>query len=227
MVFRKKETLKKLERAFSPRNVAVVGAARHNNYNWIRAHLPFHQKQGQVFHVNINEEEWPGASALGVKNFHALTDIPDPVDYVTVSVPRQVVPQVLQDCIKKEVAAVHVFSAGFGESKEEEGIRLDCVISELAEKEDLLVIGPNCTGLFNPAIGLRQGQNQYYDESGSFGYISQSGSQARFLSMEADRNGIKISKSISVGNCLVLDLPDFIDYLAQDGDTGFIGMYVL
>ena len=221
-----KEKLARLERAFNPRNVAVIGAARHNNFSWIRSHLTFHQNHGKVFHVNINQDEWPGAKALGVDCFASLLDIPEPVDYVTVSVPRQVVPRVLEDCIKKEVTAVHVFAAGFGESGEDEGIRLDHEISEMARKSGLLVIGPNCLGLYNPAKGIRQSSGQYYGESGYMGYISQSGTQATGFTMEADANDIKISKCISMGNGLVVDLPDFIDYLAEDEDTKVIGMYV-
>ncbi|MBI4298449.1 MAG: CoA-binding protein [Chloroflexi bacterium] len=222
----KKEKLARMQRAFYPRNVAVVGAARHNNFMWIRNHLPFHQNHGKVFHVNIDKNEWPGAEALGVQCFASLLDIPEPVDYVSISVPRQIVPRILEDCIKKDVATVHVYAAGFGESGEPEGIRLDGVISEMARKSGLLVIGPNCMGLFNPSVGIRQGSNQYHGESGIVAYISQSGSQATGFSLEADAHGVKISKSISMGNGLVLDVPDYLDYLAEDEETKAIGMFL-
>ena len=168
------ETLVKMERGFYPRNVAVIGAARHNQHRWIKAHLPFHENHGQVFHVNINEDEWPGAKALGVQNFRSLLDIPGPVDYVTISVPRKFVPSLIQDCIDKEVSVVHIFSAGFEESGEEEGIRIDREISDKAKRAGLLIIGPNSMGLFNPQIGIRQTEGEYYGETGPFGYISQS-----------------------------------------------------
>jgi acyl-CoA synthetase (NDP forming) len=213
-------------RGFYPRNLAVIGAARHNQHRWIKAHLPFHQNHGKVFHVNVDEAEWPGAEELGVQNFRSILDIPDPVDYVTISVPRKFVPGLIQNCIEKEVAVVHIFTAGFEESGEEEGIRIDREISELARKSGILIIGPNSMGLFNPAVGIRHNESEYYGETGHFGYISQSGSMAMGISMEANAYDLKMSKCISMGNGMVLDVPDYLDYLAQDAETHVIGMYL-
>ena len=220
------ETLARMERGFNPRNIAVIGAARHNNHRWIKAHLPFHENHGKIYHVNIDEAEWPGAEALGVQNFHSLLDIPDPIDYVAISVPRQIVPRLLEDCAKKDVAIVHVYTAGFAESGEEEGIKLDNTVAEIASRTGLLLIGPNCLGLYSPALGIRHGENEPYGESGHFGYISQSGSMSSGLVVEANAHDVKISKCISMGNGMVLDVPDYIDYLAEDADTRIIGMYI-
>jgi acyl-CoA synthetase (NDP forming) len=222
----KAETLVRMERGFYPRNVAVIGAARHNQHRWLKCHLPFHQNHGKVFHVNIDEAEWPGATELGVENFHSILDIQDPVDYVTISVPRKFVPRLVADCIKKEVAVVHIYTAGFEESGEEEGISLDHEISEMARKAGLLIIGPNCMGLFNPAVGIRQGEGEYYGETGGFAYISQSGSMASGMAMEANAHDLKMSKCISMGNGMVLDVPDYLDYLVNDKETKVIGMYL-
>lgn len=219
-------TLAKLQRGFYPRNVAVVGAARHNQFRWIQSHLPFHESHGKVFHVNIDENEWPGAEALGVQNYRSLVDIPEPIDYVTISVPRKVVPAVIQDCINKDVTLVHLYTAGFEETGEEEGLALDRQVSEMARKADLLIIGPNCLGLFNPAIGIRHSANQYHGESGHLGYISQSGSMASGMSVEANAHGIKLSKCISMGNGMILDVSDYIDYFMQDEETKMVGMYI-
>ena len=223
----KKELLARMDRAFNrPRNVAVVGAARHNNFGWIRRHLPFHQKHGQLFHVNIDKNEWPGAEALGVQNFPSLLDIPEPIDYVSISVPRQIVPRVLQDCIGKGVAVTHVFTAGFGESAEDEGIRLEQIIRDMARQGGMPIIGPNCVGLFNPAMGLRQAEGQYHGEGGFLGYISNSGTQAIAPTAEAIANDIRMSKCFSMGNGFVLEHADYLDFLAQDEETEVIGMYI-
>ena len=220
------ETLQKLHRGIYPRNIAVFGAARHNQHRWLKSHLPFHEKHGKVFHVNINEEEWPGAEELGVQNYRSILDIEEPIDYVTISVPRKIVPRLVEDCIKKGVALVHIFTAGFEESGEEEGIQLDEEISRMARESGLLIMGPNCMGLFNPAIGIRQSEGEYYYENGGFAYISQSGSMASGMAMEANAYDVKMSKCISMGNGMILDAPDYIDYLVQDPDTKVIGLYL-
>ena len=219
------ELLEKLERGFNPRNVAVVGAARHNQFRWLKSHLPFFENFGKLYHVNVDKDEWPGADELGVPNYMSLLDIPDEIDYVTISVPRQVVPRILEDCVKKGVAVVHVFAAGFGEIDEDEGRRLDGVVKDLAEAGNLPVIGPNCMGLYNSARGIRQDPNQAALEPGYMGYISQSGSQAIGFTMEAASQGVPTSMCFSMGNGLVLDIQDYVDYLAQDEGTKVIGMF--
>ncbi|MDA0988806.1 MAG: CoA-binding protein [Chloroflexi bacterium] len=220
------ETLDRMERGFNPRNVVVIGAAKHNQHRWLKAHLPFHQNHGHVLNVNIDENEWPGATELGIQNYRSILEIEEPVDYVTISVPRNVVPRLIEECIRKEVAIVHIYTAGFEESGEEEGIRLDREISAMARKAGLLIIGPNCMGVFNPAVGIRQSENQYYGETGNFGYISQSGSMASGMVAEANAYDVKMSKCISMGNGMVLDVQDYLDYFAEDAETKVIGMYL-
>ena len=222
----KTETLEKMHRGIYPRNIAVFGAARHNQHRWLKSHLPFHEKHGKVFHVNIDEDEWPGAEELGVQNYRSILDIEEPIDYVTISVPRRIVPRLVADCIKKDVALVHIFTAGFEESGEEEGIQLDHEIRDMARASGLLIMGPNCMGLFNPAIGIRQSEGEYHGENGGFAYISQSGSMASGMAMEANAYDVKMSKCISMGNGMILDSPDYIDYLVQDPDTKVIGLYL-
>jgi acyl-CoA synthetase (NDP forming) len=220
------ETLSRMERGFNPRNVVVIGAAKHNQHRWLKSHLPFHQNHGKVLNVNIDENEWAGATELGIQNYHSILDIEEPIDYVTISVPRKVVPRLIEECIKKEVAIVHIYTAGFEESGEEEGIRLDREISAMAQKAGLLIIGPNCMGVFNPSVGIRQSANQSYGESGNFGYISQSGSMASGMVAEANAYDVKMSKCISMGNGMVLDVPDYLDYFAEDDETKVIGIYL-
>jgi len=213
----------KLDRIFYPKVVAVVGAKQLNNYNWLRAQGTV---QGKVYNVNIDRNEWPGAEALGFQSFPSLLDIPEPVDYVVVTVPNKVAPAVLRDCIAKQVGGVHFFTAGFSETGDSENIRLEEDMARMAREAALPIIGPNCVGLFHPKVGLRQTPDQWTGEGGSVGYISQSGTQAQGFSLAAHAHGLGISKSISFGNGTVLDVTDYLEYLAQDEDTKLIGMYL-
>ena len=213
----------RLDRAFNPRSVAVVGDKMEMDYMWLRSLAHF---QGRVYSVQIDEQEFQGIAALGVKNYLSLLDIPDEVDYVIVAVPRAVAPKIVQDCIQKKVGGVMLFTSGFAESNTEEGIRLQRMITELAREADLTLIGPNCVGIFNPKIGLRHTIDQYCGDGGNVGFISQSGTHATFFSLVGEANGIRISKSVSYGNAAVLDAPDYLEYLGEDEDTTIIGMYI-
>src|SRR3989442_12348078 len=79
--------LQNLHRALHPRAVAVVGARKVDDYMWLRNMSTF--IGGPVYSVNIDPNEIPGIEALGFKNYARLTDIPEPVDFVVVAVPRR------------------------------------------------------------------------------------------------------------------------------------------
>ncbi len=216
-------TANKLDRVFNPRSVAVVGDKRAIGYMWLRSLIPF---KGKVYSVQIDPNELPGIEELGVENYLNLMDIPGPVDYVIASVPRAVAPRIVEDCIQKNVGGVCFFSSGFAETGTEEGIRLQQVITDQARDAGLNLIGPNCVGLYNPEIGLRHTEAQAYGEAGPVGFIAQSGTQATLFSLVGQHHGIKISKSVSYGNAVVLDSSDFLEYLGSDEKTGIIGMYI-
>jgi acyl-CoA synthetase (NDP forming) len=110
----------RLTRLLNPRSVAVVGAKKANDYRWLRCASTF---QGPVYSVNIDPNETAGIEALGVRNYQRLQDIPGAVDHVIVSVPREVVPIVLRDCIAKRVGGAMLFTSGFSETGTENGTR--------------------------------------------------------------------------------------------------------
>ncbi len=217
------ELMKRFEPVFFPKSVAVVGDKRVNNYMWLRAQTTF---QGPVYHVNIDQNEWPGAEALGFPNFSSLMDIPGPVDYVIVSVPNKIVPRIVADGIKKGVKAMHLFTSGFGEGDTEEERQLGKWLEDTARQAGLMLIGPNCMGVTSPRVGLRNTVDAYAGEWGPVGFVSQSGMHSMDFTTWAYRNGIKVSKVVSYGNGAVLDSTDFLEYLAEDPETELIGLYI-
>ncbi|MBI4498156.1 MAG: CoA-binding protein [Chloroflexi bacterium] len=212
-----------LERLFNPQSVAVVGSKKVDNHNWLRTVLPF---KGPKYHVNVDRNEWESAAELGIPSYASILDVPDPVDYVIFSIPAPVVPRVLKDCITKGVYGVHLYTAGFSESHTEQGAELERQIVEMARAADLKLVGPNCLGIFNPKAGIGVNLGSYYGEAGNFGFISMSGSQAGGFVRGALVHGIKVSKVVSMGNGIILDSADYLEYLAQDDDTKVIGMYL-
>ncbi len=214
---------KALDRALAPRCVAVIGDKMANGYQWLRNMSTFN---GKLYSVQIDPKELPGIEKLGVKNYRSLMEIPEPVDYVLVAVPRAVTPRILSDCIKKGVGGATLFTSGFAESQSDEGAMLQETLVKMAREANFNLIGPNCMGVFNPKLGVRQDVNQYNGHSGPVGFISQSGTHAIFFSQVGARNGLRISKCISYGNGAILDSSDFLDYLSDDNETKVIGLYI-
>ena len=194
-----------------------------NGYVWLRNMSTF---TGRLYSVQIDPNELRGIHELGVENYGSLLDIPEPVDYVLVAVPRGVAPRIIDDCVRKGVGGASLFTSGFSESHSRDGDDLERALVKAARDADLNLIGPNCMGVFNPALGVRQDVNQYHGQSGPVGFISQSGTHAIFFSQVGARHGLFISKSVSYGNGAVLDSPDYLDYFAEDDATKVIGLYV-
>ncbi len=213
----------KLARALNPRTVAVVGDKRVMGYMWLRNMSAF---TGKLYSVQVDPAEIPGIEELGVQNFSSLLDIPDDIDYVVCSVPRAISPRIIADCAAKGVGGVSLFTSGFAETGEEEGARLQAEIGRIAREANLNLIGPNCMGVYNPRLGVRQSAEQPTGEAGPVGFISQSGTHAINFGLVGAAQGIRISTSISMGNAEVLDAHHYVDYLADDPATQVIAIYI-
>jgi acyl-CoA synthetase (NDP forming) len=217
------DLVSRLDRALNPRTVAVVGDKKASGYMWLRNMQPF---TGKVYSVQIDPNDIGGIEEMGIANFPSLTAIPDEVDYVVCAVPRQVAPRVLADAAQKGVGGIGMFTSGFAETGEELGVKLQDELQRIAHEHDVVLIGPNCMGLYNPRLGVRFSGDQPAGEGGSVGFISQSGTHAINVSLVAAANGIRLSKAVSIGNAIVLDVPDYLEYFAQDDETKAIAMYV-
>jgi acyl-CoA synthetase (NDP forming) len=213
-----------LERAFHPESVAVVGASNTTNTNLQGGgfisnfqRLGF---EGRVYPVNPRLHD-----ILGYKVYPNLTLIPDSLDLVIISTPAADVPAVLEECIAINAKNVHVFTAGFSESGDEEGEILEEEIKEIALRGGLNLIGPNSMGINIPSAKI-QTLHGATVKSGPVAFLSQSGGHALQFSHYAQGFGIGFSKIISYGNGSVIDSTDFIEYLSNDDETNIITMYI-
>ncbi|MFQ5875473.1 MAG: CoA-binding protein, partial [Dehalococcoidia bacterium] len=211
------------DRIFDPKSVAVVGDKGQAGYMWLNSMSTF---RGSVYSVQLDEREIPGIEALGIKNYKSLLDIPGPVDYVVVAVPRKISPMILEDLIAKNVGGATFYTSGFAETATEEGIALQKALTQRAREANFMLVGPNCMGIYVPEIGLRFSTEQPAGEGGQVGWIGQSGTHSMNFSLLGAVHGIKVSKMVSFGNAIVLDSPDYLEYMGQDPETRIIGMYV-
>lgn len=224
-----KTDLKKIHKAISPECIAIVGRTE----GWTRF---LREYKGQIISVQIDPERIKVAESMGLKNYLSVRDIPGHVDLVIVATPREVAPQILEDCIAKGVGCVHFFTAGFGETGTEKGKEIEQHITSRAHEAGCHVIGPNCMGVFNPGIGLRYSERQFpsfigredaiANKAGAVSVISQSGVQLETISIEGPLQGVDIGKSVSFGNGIVLESSDFLEYLGQDDEAKVIAMYL-
>ena len=218
------ERLREFETIFYPKSVAVIGASTETTKFgtvFLDSLVQFGFK-GKIYPVNPQAKE-----ILGLKAYPNVKDIPDPVDLVFITVPASAVPKVLEDCVTKNVRAVVILTAGFGETGKEEGRKLEREIVRISKEGNVRVVGPNCFGVYCPASGLTllPGAN-FSKESGNVAFLSQSGGYAERFCQEAKGWGIRFSKVVSYGNACDLNETNFIEYLAEDSETRIIALYV-
>lgn len=206
-----------------PRSIAVVGATRSskNGFPGMFGCIRNFGFPGALYPINPKADEIDG-----IKAYPSLTALPEPVDLVVISLPGHLVPDVLRDCIASGNKNIHIFSSGFNETGEPEGMRLHEEMKQITEEGSLNIVGPNCMGFYVPESRLLTWVDAS-KKSGPLAFVSQSGGHAQdFTHYAATRLGLYTSKAISYGNALTLDSPDFLEYLSQDEKTKIIAMYL-
>ena len=214
------------EAAFDPKAIAIVGVSLEESKLTEIDFVEAHQALGYQGHIcPVNRKATETSKIHGLKVYPNMSSIPEHVDLVIVSVSKHAVPQVLEECITVGAKNIHIFTAGFKETGEREGIELEDRIAEIAQRGGLNVVGPNCMGVYHPADGI----GTFADEPskpGSVAFVSQSGGNMGEFTRQAEEYGIYFSKGISYGNATVMDSTDFLEYLATDPETKIITMYL-
>ena len=175
---------------------------------------------GKTYPVNPNESE-----ISGLKTYPRVGDIPEPIDFATITVPARAVPEVVEECLAKGIKAAQILTAGFREISEE-GKKLEEAIARTAAK-GIRIIGPNCFGIYCPAGGLTiLPGGGLPRESGPVAFISQSGGYAIRVPNRASGWGIRFSKVVSYGNACDVNECDLLEYFGQDPETKVITGYI-
>jgi acetyl coenzyme A synthetase (ADP forming)-like protein len=222
---------------FNPKGVAIIGASRESGRpghvilrNFLENMISGSFK-GEVYPVNPNAKR-----ILGVQCYKSVLELEGLVDLAVISVPAAIVPKVLEECGEAKVKGAIIISSGFSEVG---NTKLEEEVVEIARKNNIRVIGPNCVGVYDAYSGVdtiflevskilegapilatprpKPGRIAFITQSGAFG--------AAILDYMAG-SGLGISKFISHGNRCDVDEVDLIKYLAKDDKTDVILLYL-
>ncbi len=217
------DKLSELRPIFHPQSLAVVGVSKDETKfgsRFLKALLDFDFK-GNIYPVHPDATE-----ILGLKAYPNVREVPGPVDLAAIMVPAAHVPAVLEDCLARGVKGAEVFTSGFAETGNERGAALERELTLIARR-GIRIVGPNCFGIYCPGGGLTLlPGGDFPRESGPVAFISQSGGHAVEMAREAKGRGIRFSKVISYGNGCDLNESDLLEYMAQDGETEIVTMYL-
>ncbi|WP_461208779.1 acetate--CoA ligase alpha subunit [Desulfocurvus sp. DL9XJH121] len=211
-----------LRALFEPQTVAVVGAsgAPGKLGHGVVSNLLEAGYQGRILPVNPK-----GGEILGLPVFAAIGDLPGPLDLAVICIPPALVAGALEELGALPTRAVVIITAGFKEIGRE-GYVLEERLKEIAKRHGMALLGPNCLGLNNTALGLNATFAAGTPPSGNIAFFSQSGALCGAILDWAQGENIGFSKFVSLGNKAVLDESDMLEYMCEDPDTKVILGYV-
>ncbi|UCC44960.1 MAG: CoA-binding protein, partial [Candidatus Zixiibacteriota bacterium] len=187
-----------LDGLFRPRSVAVIGASNNplSIGHIVIQNLVDHNFKGPIYPIN------PKSKVIkSFKTYAAVSEIPDEVDLVNISIKNTLVPVVLEDCGKKGVKFAIVHTAGFKEVGEE-GRKLEQQIVEIAHKYGMRIYGPNSQGIQNsdPELSVYANFTFVPMKPGNISIVAQSGGVGETLKLQLHNIGMGIRMYSSFGN---------------------------
>jgi len=211
-----------LEAFFHPHAIAVIGASEKPGSvgqtllnNLIQS--PF---GGKVYPINPKHE-----TILGLKAYPQIASVPEPLDLVIIATPAKTVLALIDECVKANVKAVIIISAGFKEVGPA-GAELERQILEKTKTTRMRIIGPNCLGIMNPISGLNATFASTLARPGNVAFISQSGALLTAVLDWSLKENVGFSSMISLGSMLDVNWGDMIGYLGNDPKTQSIVIYM-
>ena len=210
-----------LESLFNPRSVALIGASAIPGkwgYEYARQLLAADNRR-EVFLINQR-----GEVIQGKPSFTSVLEVPHALDLAVICVPAQYVLQAVDDALRVGTRFFVCVTAGFKESGEA-GRRAESDLRERIRAAGARLVGPNCVGLYDAAAQLSC--TAFWElPPGDIGIISQSGGVIVDLGARLPRDGLGVSRAVSVGNQADLSVAEFISAFALDPMTRVIAAYV-
>ncbi|MEJ2278331.1 MAG: CoA-binding protein [Candidatus Lokiarchaeota archaeon] len=216
-----------LEKLFKPKTMAVVGISKKNPLSPGRIIFIKNVFEMKVFTYGIHPE---GGEIEGVKLYTRLGDLPEVPDLLVIAIPAEATLEYVEQCVEYGIPACIIISGGFAEIGGE-GINRQERLVEIANENDLAVLGPNCLGVYTPPLLdtiFMPTERITRPPKGTVALISQSGGVLvdQFFH-KFNQINIGVSTAVSIGNRAVVDETMLLKYFSKhDPKTSNIAFYL-
>jgi acyl-CoA synthetase (NDP forming) len=212
-----------LRTILEPNSIAVVGASttplRIGNvivWNLVNGF------EGKIFPVNPRAK---GEKIYGCEVYSTVSEAPEEVDLACLVIPREIVPETLEDCAQRGVKGAIVAAAGFSDSGEE-GKELEKEMLRVAQKNNIRIIGPNSQGILNMKKKMDTAFAPHKDIiPGGVAIVSQTGTFIACAKYYSELMG-GVSHIIDLANMCDVDYSDTLEYLMNDPDARVIALHI-
>lgn len=213
-----------LEHLLRPKVIALVGASskKASFGNFAAEALIRSQESAIVYFVNPK-----GEPILEKETYKSLADLPKVPDLVMLATNKNIVPALLTEAGEMGTKAAIVIAAGYSEGCNIEGKADEEVIAKIAEKYNIKVMGPNCTGFLNNIDKILPWATSGFDfdmknrKTGA-AIFAQSGTMAT----NAITSHLNISYVFSMGNSTFLSMEEVMEYVLEKERVDLLGIYL-
>ena len=209
-------TIRNLEYALRPSSIAVIGASDDGGSvgEKLTENILGGGFAGPVYLVNPKRRR-----IAGQDGFQSIDELPEAPDLAVIATPPDTVPGLIAALGKKGTRAAVVITAGLG-------LELRQRMLDAARPTCLRIIGPNCLGIWVPALGVNANFGMARPKPGKLAFLSQSGALVGGVLDWAESRGIGFSYVVSMGDMADVDAGDLLDFLAADISTSAILLYL-
>jgi len=214
-----------LRNFFFPHRIVIFGASQNpkNLAGVIPRNCDNYGFKGEIYLAGQS------GGHIGDRPIHRnIEDIGVVPDLAVLLIPAGSIPATMTACGRMGIKSVVIETAGFSEFGDDKR-SLEAEIARIAGEWDMSVMGPNCIGVINMENGLALPfvpLDKQKGPVGSVSVISQSGGIIRDILKRSDLENLALNKVVSIGNKLMLDESDVLEYLIDDPGTRIIGIYL-
>jgi acetyltransferase len=204
-----------LRAMFHPATVAVVGATDEPDTLGYKtfARLATGGFEGSL--VAVDPRERP--NEFGTRVYRELEDVPAPIDLVVVVTASNQTLDAIEKCVRARVKGVVVLSDMDGTVEGRRQFQHE--ISERLRRSHTKLIGPGCSALMTPSIGLNVSTGLPMPVAGNVAFIAQSGSLATTIIDWSHQGIVGFSAFVSLGEMIDVGWGNLIDYFGGDWET--------
>jgi acyl-CoA synthetase (NDP forming)/GNAT superfamily N-acetyltransferase len=206
-----------LANVLRPASIVVVGASRRPGSvgHAVLRNLLDGGYPGRLTAVNPHADEIAGVPCR--PSVSELTEIPD---LAVVCVPAESVPDAVEECGQEGIPAVVVISAGLS------GTDLAARVLASVRRHGMRLVGPNCVGVVNTAVGLDATFTRGDIPVGEVGIVTQSGGVGIALIELLRQLGLGVSTMVSTGDKYDVSGNDLLLWWRHDEHTKAAVLYL-
>lgn len=206
-----------LDPFFSPSSIAHIGASERGIYP-AEIFKNLMEWEGTLYPVN------PGRSEIfSVPAYPSVSELPEVPDIALITVQRDRVLPLVDECARLGVKGLVIISAGFAEA-DEHGRELQRQLSSYSDR--IRIIGPNCAGLASVSDGFILTRLFAAPRKGGVCFLSSSGALMMALFGSFAGRGIGLRRMASLGNQADVSMEEVMDYYLDDPDVSAVTAFI-